>query len=220
MSAPTSKPTPRKPAGIRRREIAAAVLRLIGERGAPALTAATIAEAVGVTPGALFRHFESVDAILSAAVALAIEQVEATFPPADLPAQERLRALLLARIEVIRQTPGLAWLLLSDQVFLSVPAPSVELLHALVARSRNFVLEALREGIAAGSLRSDVEAEVMLVLFSGTIHALAAKSGVHGKGAKTAPKRPRPAHIVDTLFELLSNARAPHPTPPTGKQNE
>ena len=106
--------TTRKPSSIRRLEIARAALAVIGERGATSLTAASLAQEVGLTPGALFRHYATLDEILGAAVDVAIEAVDATLPSADLPPRDRLRALALARVELIGGTPGLAWLLLSD----------------------------------------------------------------------------------------------------------
>ncbi len=205
MTPDKTRSTNRKPTEVRRREIAAAVLRLIGERGAPALTAASIAEAVGVTPGALFRHFESVDAILLGAVELAVELVEATFPDPDLPPCERLQALLTARIAAIRETPGLAWLLLSDQVFLSVPPLAVDHLRGLVERSRTFLRNALKEAVADGDLRDDVDLSVMLVLFTGTVHTLAAGGGVHASpSGRRRPRQPQPTRVLETLLELLA----------------
>ena len=53
----------RKPTEVRRREIAAATLRVIGQQGASELTTANLALAVDLTPGALFRHFASLDEI-------------------------------------------------------------------------------------------------------------------------------------------------------------
>ena len=195
------KQTKRKPATERRREIASAVLRLIGERGASSLTTSAIAGVVGVTPGALFRHFASLEEILAAAVDLAIEVVEGTFPPADLPPLERLSRLVLSRIETIRETPGLAWLLLSNQVYLTVPGPAVERLRELVQRSKAFLLQALRDGIADGSLRSDLKPEIQLILFSGTVHALVGARGVHQDAPNTPPQ---PAEVVAALLELLA----------------
>ena len=57
------------PASIRqttakRTEIADAALRIIGERGITALTMASLAEELGVSPGAPFRHFSSRNEIL------------------------------------------------------------------------------------------------------------------------------------------------------------
>jgi AcrR family transcriptional regulator len=195
--------TTRKPSSVRRREIAEAALRVIGEHGATSLTAARLAREVGLTAGALFRHFATVDDILGAAVDLAIEAVDGTFPPEDLAPIERLRTLALRRIEVVGGTPGLAWLLLSDQVYLCVPEAAVTRLRALVARSRAYLLAGFREGVARGDLRADLDPETMLPIFTGTVHSLIVARGVHqnlGQGATS----PSPERVVDALFALLA----------------
>ena len=54
----------RKSQQERREEILDAALRLISEHGIEGTTVARIAEAVGLTPGALYRHFESRGALI------------------------------------------------------------------------------------------------------------------------------------------------------------
>jgi AcrR family transcriptional regulator len=58
----------RKTHATRREEIIEAALELLGEHGIEGTTVTRIAETVGVTPAALYRHFGSRDAILAAAV--------------------------------------------------------------------------------------------------------------------------------------------------------
>ena len=64
----------RKSQAERREEIIDAALLILGEHGVDGMTMARIAEAVGITPGALYRHFDSRNAILAAAVEVAIER--------------------------------------------------------------------------------------------------------------------------------------------------
>ncbi|MCP3915980.1 MAG: TetR/AcrR family transcriptional regulator [bacterium] len=197
--------TARKPSSVRRREIAEAALRVIGEHGATSLTAASLGREVGLTAGALFRHFATLDDILSAAVDVAIEAVDTTFPSDELPPIARLRELALQRIELIGGRPGLAWLLLSDhQVYLCVPEAAVTRLRAVVQRSRAFLLAAFREGVARGDLRADVEPETLLPIFTGTIHSLIVARGIHQHVGSTATSA-SPERIVDALFALLAN---------------
>ena len=193
--------TQRKPSSVRRREIAEAALRVIGEQGAPSLTTATLAEEVGLTPGALFRHYASVDDILDAAVDFAIEAVDGTFPSGELAPVERLRAMALARVGLVGSTPGIAWLLLSNQVFLSIPDGAVARLRALVRRSRAFLLAAFEEGIACGSLRPGLAPATMLPIFTGTVHSLIAARGTQ-RGRKRGPGTPSPDQVIDALLAL------------------
>ena len=58
----------RKPSAERRVEIGEASLRIVGGRGVTALTTANLAREVGVTTGALFRHFDTLEDILREAV--------------------------------------------------------------------------------------------------------------------------------------------------------
>jgi AcrR family transcriptional regulator len=196
--------TNRKATADRKIEIADAALRVIGERGVKALTAATLAAEVGVTDGALYRHFASLAEILEAAVDRAVARVEETFPPADLDPVERLRRLGAARVALIRSAPGLAWLLLSDQVYLTVPEAAVARLRGLVEKSRAFLSAAIHEGVAYGRLRDDVPPAVILTLFTGAVHALAGSTGVH-RAATDASRGPEPEAVFETLFDLLRN---------------
>ena len=195
-------PQLRKPAHIRRQEIAEALLRLVGEKGATSLTAATLAEEVGVTSGALYRHFTSLDEIFDEATKVAVEMVEATFPSPDLPPIERLRSLAERRMVLFARLPGVAWLLLSDQAYLTVPEPAILRLRQLVIRSREYLLTALQEGIADGSLRSDIRAQELLVIFTGTVHQWVRASSIQARASGSKSRKPE--RVLDALFTLLS----------------
>ncbi len=193
----------RKSSSERRAEIAAATLQIIGERGLPSLTTAVLAREVGLSSGALFRHFPSLDAILAAAADLAIERLEASFPDATLPPLARLFALTRGRVELLSAQPGIAWLLRSDQAPLVLPSAAVERLQALVARSRQFLLETLQAGRAAGQIRTDLDTEVLMVLLMGAVHALVGMRGLHREASADSP-----VERVLTGLQLL--LRPPH----------
>jgi regulator of cell morphogenesis and NO signaling len=190
------KTTTRKPTGKRREEIAQAVLRIIGEQGLTSLTTATLAAEVGVTTGALYRHFASLDEILAETVRLAVERLEATFPDVSLPPLDRLLTLARNRVRVLGNDPGLAWLLRSEQAYLTLPTGAAEPLRDIARRSRDFLLDTLREGIESGSIRGDIAPDLLLVPVLGTIHA------VIGSG------REDPERVLLALVRLLE----PHPS--------
>ena len=212
----------RKPGAVRREEIARAVVRIVGERGLTALTTATVAEEVGVTTGALFRHVASRDEMLEEAVRHAAERIEETFPDASLPPLERLLGLAHARVRLLTSEPGLAWLLLSEQAFVTLPPRAVDRLRGLAERTGDYLLDALREGVRDGAVRDDVEPETLLVIVRGAIHALVPVRGIHKRAASelakgtAAQSRPRsntkasnhPERVLSGLRLLL----APCPT--------
>jgi len=188
----------RKPGAERREEIARAVLRIVGERGLTELTTAAVAEEIGVTSGALFRHVASRDEMLEEAVRHAAARIEGTFPDPSLPPLDRLLGLARNRVRLLASEPGLAWLLLSEQAFLTLPAEAVDRLRGLAERSGRYLLEALREGVEKGVVRDDVEPEALLVIVKGAIHALVPTRGVHRGAGRAA------ARVLSALRLLLS----------------
>jgi len=197
-----ARTTPRKSGPERREEIARAALQIMGARGSSGLTMAALAEAVGLTSGALFRHFANRDAILEAAVELAVSEVEATFPAAELPAIERLGHLARARIALLSKEPAVAWLLRSGQAVGTLPPPAVKRLGGLVQRSRAYIRDALRGAVAAGDVRTDVSPDVLLLIFTSTVHALIGRPGSPGRTTRGVP----PDRAVDELLVLLASA--------------
>src|SRR5512139_3123316 len=205
----------RRPTLERRAEIAAAALRIIGERGLPSLTAASLAAEIGVTSGALFRHFASRDAILAESVRYAVARIEDTFPDPDLPPLERITRLAHHRVRVLASDPGLAWLLRSDQAYLTMPDDAVARLRALVARTRRYLLDAVEEGAKAGSIRRDVEPAALVLVVMGTIHAVIGLGALHTRA--TSPGRPDPGRVLAGLERLLA---PPAATAPPRRRNQ
>ena len=196
--------TNRKPSAVRREEIAVAALRIIGERGIASLTTTSLAAEVGVTSGALFRHFDSREAMLQEAAQHALARIEATFPDPTLSALERLLALARNRVRIVGADPGVAWVLRSEQAYLSLPADAVAQLQDLVKRSKRFVLTALKDGAAEGTIRTDIAPEILFVPVMGTIHALIGMAGIHATAGRTRGSTAE--RVLAALMILLAPA--------------
>jgi len=194
----------RKTGGERRSEITVAALRIIGEQGVTAFTTATLAAEIGVTTGALFRHFESLNEILLETVRHAVSVIDETFPDRSTPPRERVTALAKNRVSTLRSEPGIVWLLQSDQAYLTIPEEGVKLLRGAAARTRKFIIEAIREGVADRSIRDDIKPETLLVFIIGTIHSV-----IGGKSPGKPQKEPSAHEVLGALSKLLA---------PVGKQ--
>jgi AcrR family transcriptional regulator len=191
----------RKPTAERRKEIVMAVLKIVSERGLPALTTATIAAEVGVTSGAIFRHFASIDDIFAAVVEYALNEIEGTFPAVSNPPDERLFEFAQNRITLLRSAPGLAWLMRSEQAYLILPAKSAALLKDVAKRSKKFILDALKAGAQAGSIRKDIDPDHMLVMILGTIHALIGMPG--GRRLSATAQQQQSGLVLDALAHMV-----------------
>ncbi len=192
----------RKPSAERRGEIVSAALRLIGSQGLTSLTTSNLAREVGVSTGALFRHFASIDAILEQAVQYALECLDETFPDASLPPVERMLEFARNRIRVIGSDAGLAWLLRSEQAYLTLPSGAVCHLRQCVKRAKRFLLQTIEDGVVLGDFRGDIEPEVLLVPIMGTIHALIGMPGVHR--ATNDSRQPNSDRILKALLKMLA----------------
>jgi AcrR family transcriptional regulator len=198
----------RRPTHERRAEIADAALRLIAARGIAALTMAALAAELGVTGGALFRHFDSREAILAAVAERAAELVEQTFPPADGAPLERIARLIRARLQMVGIHAGIPRLVMSEQFTLALPAEAAGALVGAVERTRAFLVDAVRDGQARGEIRRDVRAEPLAALAMGAMQVLAlAHAGLPMGGAKPDP-------VLDALLTVLAPVV---PAPPAAR---
>ncbi|MFJ9722457.1 TetR/AcrR family transcriptional regulator [Streptomyces sp. NPDC101209] len=97
----------------RREEILDAALAIADERGLDALSMRALAERVGVTPMALYRHVKDKSALLDALVGRLLAALLPSGAQRDEPWAERLRALARACRQVTQRHPWAAQLLFS-----------------------------------------------------------------------------------------------------------
>jgi len=165
--------TVRKPAGSRRREIADAALKVIAEQGLARFTSKAIAREVGVSDAALFRHFATKEDIVLAVIDRVEEILFADFPPAGSDPIERLGLFFRRRIAVIRENPGVARLVGSEQLSQAAPPEGVVRVAEFRQRSQRFVRSCLVEAHRDGLLAEGVGPEEAVVLVLGALLALA-----------------------------------------------
>ena len=178
-------------------ELTDAALHIIATQGIAALSTSRLAAQVGLSTGAIFKHFASLEALLEAVVARVESVLDATYPPAALPPIERLERFIEARSTAVGNQLGILRLVLSEQFLLALPANGSARLEACVQKTRAFVLRCLREAQEAGEVRSDLPAEVLAPVVMGTAQMLALSSA-------GAPRRGAQARkVLDGLFVLL-----------------
>ena len=163
----------RRSTEVRQGELIDAALRIIATRGIAALTTRSLAEQVGLTSGAIFRHFASIDALIDAVVVRVEAVMESTFPPSELPPGERLDRFIEARSATVGGQVVIMQLMLSEQFLLALSESSSARLAGCAQKTREFVRACLREGQATGEFRADLDAGALVVVVMGTIQMLA-----------------------------------------------
>ena len=181
-------------------ELTDAALRIVATKGIAALTTRSLAAEVGLSTGAIFRHFASLEALLESVVARVEAVLESTYPDANLPPVERLERFVVARSTAVGHQLGILRLVVSEQFLLALPKSGSERLTGCVEKTRSFVLACLRDGQTSGALRSDLLAETLAPIVMGTVQMLA-----------LSPSKPRQreAEARAVLGSLLALLRSP-----------
>lgn len=165
-------------AEARRLRTVETVVALCGEEEPATLTTGRIAQRMGVTQGALFRHFASKDAIWEAAVTWIAERVMARIAAAAEGVEDPLTALeamFLAHVAFIAEHPGVPRLLVGQ---LQHPRPTAasRLVRELLERYRRRLLGLLEEAGRRGQLRPGLDLDTAATQFIGSVQGLVLQS--------------------------------------------
>jgi AcrR family transcriptional regulator len=164
----------RVPVGSRKRQIVETVLELVAALGTQAVSFQLIADAIGVSQPAVFRHFPTKEAVWLAVMDWLEEQLVAIFSAVDeeasQPALIVLGRMFLGHVRLIERYPALAKLVFSDHLRLQYPSLQARFgrIHkAYSARLRAVLDRAKAEGTVCGSLDSKDAATTFLSLIQG-----------------------------------------------------
>jgi AcrR family transcriptional regulator len=198
----------RLPAAERRRQIADAALAILATHGARRLTAAALASEVGITDGAIFRHFKNKDEIIEAALDRFEAALESTFPADDGEPLARLRLFVVQRLALVRRQPQLMRLAFNDRLAEAAGEARRDRIGRIVGRSTRFVHECLCAAQASGAIRSTASPTILVWTVVGVIR------GAGGDGPLNVPGEPELQHAspeaVWTALETLLQVTSPH----------
>lgn len=166
----------RRASEVRQVELVDAALHIIATRGISELTTRSLARHVGLSSGAIFRHFASIEALLDAVVSRVEVVLESTYPPATVPPIERLDLFVEARSTTVGNQLGILRLMTSDQFVLALPKGGSERLATCRKATREFLRRCIQEGQATGEIRADIEATSLAIIVMGAIQMLALSS--------------------------------------------
>lgn len=166
------------PAEERRAATVKAVVSLAGEQNPSDITTTAIAQRMGLTQGALFRHFPTKDAILQAVMSWVTDRlltrVDKAAEGATSPVAA-LEAVFMTHIDFVSEHPGVPRMLFGElqRPGETLPKRIVQtLLHHYGERLRRL----LEAGKAQGELDAGLDVDAAAVLFIGTIQGLVMQS--------------------------------------------
>lgn len=171
------------PAEERRELTVETVIALAAEQNPSDITTTAIARRMGLTQGALFRHFPNKDAILQAVMEWVSERllarVEEAAAGAPSPAAA-LEAVFMTHVEFVARHPGVPRMLFGELQRAGESAPK-RLARTLVRRYGERLRQIIDAGKEEGSLDKTVETEAAVLLFIGSIQGLVMQSLLAGQ---------------------------------------
>lgn len=170
------------PAVERRAATVEAVVDLAGEQNPSDITTTAIAQRMGLTQGALFRHFPSKDAILQAVMSWVSERLLARVDRASEGASSPLAALeaiFMAHIEFVSEHPGVPRMLFSELQSSEKTLPK-RIVQTLICHYGERLRGLLEAGKKQGELDAKLDVAAAAVLFIGTIQGLVMQSLLAG----------------------------------------
>ncbi len=178
-----SKPMP---AEQRRSATVEAVVALAADQSPGDITTTAIAQQMGVSQAAVFRHFSDKEKILQTVMAWVsarlLSRVDAAIARADAPLAA-LEAVFKAHVEFIAKHPGVPKILFAE---MQRPGDSLakRTVKTLLDRYSSRLQKLFADGKAKGELDPDLDITSATVLFIGTIQGLVVRSLLSGRVAQ------------------------------------
>lgn len=180
------------PADERRAATVEAVIDLAAEQNPSDITTTAIAQRMGLTQGALFRHFPTKDAILEAVMGWVAKHL---LDRADKAAAgvasplAALEAIFMAHVDFVARRPGVPRMLFGElqRAGQTLPKRMVQTLTRDYGDRLRSLLEA---GKAQGELDPKLDVDAAVVLFIGTIQGLVMQALLAGDATRIRTNAP------------------------------
>ncbi|WP_324780208.1 TetR/AcrR family transcriptional regulator [Thiobacillus sedimenti] len=180
------------PADERRAATVEAVVDLAAEQNPSEITTTAIAKRMGLTQGALFRHFPTKDAILQAVMSWVTERLLARVDKAARGVESpiaALEAIFMAHIDFVSEHPGVPRMLFGE---LQRPGDSLpkRMVQTLVHHYGERLRRLLEAGKTQGELYPDLDVDAAIVQFVGSIQGLVMQSLLAGDAKRLRQDAP------------------------------
>ena len=185
--------TPKMPTEQRQASLVQAAVRLAAERSPAEVTTTDLAQAVGITQGAVFRHFARKEAVWLAVLDWATEQLLGELQAAAQAAPHPLAALqavFKAHVDFVIRHPGVPRLIFQELQHAG-DTPLKAQVRGLMQRYRALVIGLLEQARGQGQLLPQADLDAATVLFMGAVQGLVMQALVSGQVAGMALLAPR-----------------------------
>ena len=160
-----------------------AVIDLAGDRNPSEITTAAIAQRMGISQSALFRHFPSKSAIQQAVMEWVAERLLARTENAILDEPSPMAALeriFMSHVDFVTEFPGIPRMVFGELQRAEETTPKRMIRTLIRHYHRERLVRLIEKGKACGELDPAIAAEPSATLFIGTIQGLVMQSLLDG----------------------------------------
>lgn len=172
-------------AEARRAATVEAVIQLAAQTPPSEITTTAIAQHMGVTQGALFKHFPTKEAILEAVMVWVAEHLLSRVDEAAHAAQAHggalaaLEAIFLAHVDFVVEHPGVPRMLFGELQRSEMTAPK-RVVQTLLGHYGARLQQWLAQGQAQGQVAGTLDCATAVTLFIGSLQGLVMQSMLAG----------------------------------------
>ncbi|MQF64981.1 TetR/AcrR family transcriptional regulator [SAR202 cluster bacterium AC-409-J13_OGT_754m] len=160
---------------IRQIQILAAVRRIVSNYGLQRLTIHDIAREIGVTEGAIYRHFRSKREILNYVVEAWKETLMGALPDIGfdhISPIDDLRNTFLEQLSDVEEYRGLAFAVVAESMIMHGAGVGDQIAQ-VIREYMDRIKSILQRGVVDGSIRSDLDIETASIMFLGMVQTTA-----------------------------------------------
>ncbi|MBN1650254.1 MAG: TetR/AcrR family transcriptional regulator [Bacteroidales bacterium] len=155
----------------RQKEIVNAAMEIINANGIQGLTIKNMAQRIGITEPAIYRHFENKIDILIAVLDLFKENTERIFEveiAAKKNAVDKIEHLFNCHISAFTKSPTLVSIVFSEEIFRN-EAILVDKIKEIIEKNHGILRAIISKGQVEDEIRTDLTANQLAIIIMGTL---------------------------------------------------
>lgn len=186
----------------RQMEIVKAAIQVIAQQGYEKLTTKNLAQSIGVTDAALYRHFESKKELIRMVLCY-FEQVSCEviqrINSLQISPLEKVSRFVLDRYEIFENDPDLAMVMFSEELFKNDPSFEENLL-SIMHIHRDEVMGYIMQGQRIGQIRENLNPMHLFRMIVGSMRLLVTQWNMsrHAFDLKAEGKS-----LLNTIIQLI-----------------
>ena len=163
----------------RQQQIIDQALDQTAERGIQSLTMRNIAQALGISEPALYRHFKNKAEIIKTMISRFEVESDVAMSGGVRGGIDGVGDILRSRFALVSGKPSLAKVMFSEELFRDDPE-YVDMMRAMMHRHKEQLAEQFSQARAAGELRTDIAPDMLFRICLGPVRLLIKQWGMSG----------------------------------------